>query len=81
MVWISLIISIVFLFSLPVVGQNIQIKLKVEPSPLPNYFVLKNKPDTIFAKVGFQKYKLQNGQYFEVKIKKGKAKRSLQKTN
>jgi len=73
-------LSFVFLVSLVVTGQNVQINQKLEPSPLPDYFVLKNNPDTIFAKVGRQRYKLVNGRFIEVKIKTAKGKKTFTKT-
>lgn len=72
---IAITLSIVLLVSLVVTGQNVQINQKLEPSPLPDYFVLKNNPDTIFAKVGRQRYKLVNGRFVKVKIKTAKGKK------
>lgn len=76
---IGVILGFIFWFNLPVNGQSVQYSQKIVPSHLPDYFVLKSQPDTIFAKLGSQEYKLVNGRFVKVKLKTAKGKKVFSK--
>lgn len=67
--------AVFLLFSNFLHGQSQQISMKAKSNLLPDYFVLKNEPDTIFVEK-VKHYALTNGRFTNVEIitKRGKRK-------
>jgi|GEM_PF-1316085 len=70
--------AVFLLFSNLLHGQSQQISLQAKPNLLPDYFVLKNEPDTIFVdKV--KQYALTNGRFTNVEFTTNQGKRKFTK--